>query len=291
MGGTSGVPTADPANATGNAATASPMAVAPPTGAQDTGIIPGTPGSPGVDYSKLPAWAEGLDKASVQSIFNSLGTTGTTTPTPNTTPTENLGFPAAEPPGFQHAPLPQAAPEVGHLGAPAPAPPTATPPTATPPAEDPNARVAVYIPAGGFGFGTAGGTFGSTSQNTYQQQAGPNGSTQAISNPYGISVEGVNSGNDSWQQRGAQELGWLDPASYQQNTTYLQSGLQPQKMSYKPGDVVPAGTANVPTMSKALYDFNMKAYGNPYGAGYTQQYIGGPAQTPVGEYPGYGGGG
>jgi len=288
MGGTSGVPTADPANATGNAATASPMAVAPPTGARDTGIIPGTPGSPGVDYSKLPAWAEGLDKASVQSIFNSLGTTPNTTPSPstlpNTTPTENLGFPAAEPPGFQHAPLPTAAPEVGHLGATAPAAAAAAAPAAAAAAEDPNARVAVYIPGGGYGFGTAGGGFGSTTQNTYQQRM-VNGQLQEASNPYGITIGGVDSMNDPWQQREARELGWIDPTSWQQNTTMQwhlgQAGIQPQKMAYEPGQIVPTGTNNVPTMSKALYDFNMRAYGNPYGAGYTQQYIGGPLQTPL----------
>ena len=279
MGGTSGVPTADPMSAAGTGgAAASPMAV---TGATDTNLTPGTPGMPGVDFSKLPAWAEGLDKNSVQSIFNSLDSSAKPTAAPSTTPTTNLGFPSAEPPGFQHVPYPEAPAAVGTLGAAAPAPAAAAAGPAAAPAEDPNARVAVYIPAGGFGFGTAGGTFGSTSQNTYQQQAGPDGVPRAISNPYGITVGGVAGADTPWQQRGAQELGWLDPASYQQNTTFQQSGLQPQKMTYKPGDVVPAGTANVPTMSKALYDFNMRAYGNPYGAGYTQQYIGGPLQTPL----------
>ena len=153
--------------------------------------------------------------------------------------------------------------------------------------EDPNARVAVYLPGGDYGFGTASGVFGNTSQHTYQQQAGPNGSTQAINNPYGISIEGVASGNDPWRQRAGQELSWLDPVSYQQNTTLKESGLQPTPMSYKPGDAVAKGTANVPTMSKALYDWNMKVYGNPYGAGYNQQYIGGPTPTPL--YPGGGG--
>jgi hypothetical protein len=151
----------------------------------------------------------------------------------------------------------------------------------TTPKEDPNARVAVYIPGGDYGFGTASGVFGNTSQHTYQQQAGPNGSTQAINNPYGISVEGVAGADDSWQTRGGRELSWLDPASYQQNTTLKEAGLQPTPMIYKPGDAVAKGTANVPTMSKALYDWNMKVYGNPYGAGYNQQYIGGPTPTPV----------
>jgi hypothetical protein len=305
MGGTTGVPTNDPSAASASAASVSPMSVAPPTGAADTGITPGTPGNAGVDFSKLPAWAEGLDKDSVQSIFSSLNS-GVTPANSSVSAgtTENLGFPSAQPTvasgsaisgaattGFTHADYPTVAAPVEHVAgdAPAQAPIVDNKPAA--PAEDPNARVAVYLPAGGFGFGTPSGTFGSTTQNTYQQRAGPNGSIQEISNPYGITIGGVDSMNDPWQVRGARELGWLDPASYQQNTTYQQSGLSPQTMSYKPGDIVPAGTNNVPAMSKALYDFNMRAYGNPYGAGYTQQYIGGPAQTPVGEYPGYGGGG
>lgn len=199
------------------------------------------------------------------------------------TTTPNLGFPtAADPMGFTHEAYPTKAADVPTYAGAAPVAPVA--PVDTTPKEDPNARVAVYLPGGGFGFGTAGGMFGNTSQYTYQQRAGPNGQNQAISNPYGIAIEGVDSMNDPWQQREARELGWVDPKSWEQDTTMQwhlgQSGVKPQTMSYKPGDVVAAGTANVPTMSKALYDWNMKVYGNPYGAGYNQQYIGGPAQIP-----------
>jgi hypothetical protein len=208
--------------------------------------------------------------------------TTASTGTGATAPVQNLGFPtAAEPMGFQHDPYPTKAADVPTYAGAAPV--AAAPVADTTPKEDPNARVAVYLPASGFGFGTPSGTFGNTAL-TYQQRAGHNGQLEAINNPYGISIEGVDSMNDPWQVRQARELGWLDPASYQQNTTYQQSGIQPQTMSYKPGDVVAAGTANVPTMSKALYDWNMKVYGNPYGAGYNQQYIGGPTPTPV--YPG-----
>jgi hypothetical protein len=207
--------------------------------------------------------------------------TTASTGTGATAPVQNLGFPsAAEPMGFHHAPYPTAAAAVPTYAGAAPAAPAAAAGDGAA-KEDPNARVAVYLPGGDYGFGTASGIFGNTSQHTYQQQAGPNGSTQAINNPYGISIEGVASGNDPWRQRAGQELSWLDPASYSQNTTLKESGLQPTAMTYKPGDTVAAGTANVPTMSKALYDWNMKVYGNPYGAGYTQQYIGGPTPTPL----------
>jgi hypothetical protein len=207
------------------------------------------------------------------------------------TPMANLGFPTSgDPQGFNHALLGDnntglptgnnnTGTSVGAVGGPA---------GPTGPAEDPNARVAVYLPGGGFGFGTSSGMFGSTGTNTYQQRSGPNGSTQPISNPYGISIEGVDSMNDPWQQRQARELGWLDPKSYEQDTTMQwqlgQSGVKPTPMAFKPGDTVAAGTKDVPTMSKALYDWNMKVYGNPYGAGYNQQYIGGPTPTPT--YPG-----
>src|SRR6185436_18754054 len=128
------------ATPTASAASASSMAVAPPTGASDTNLTPGTPGRPGVDFSKLPAWAEGLDKNSVQSIFNSLDSSAKPTAAPSTTPTTNLGFPSAEPPGFQHVPYPEAPAAVGTLGAAAPAPAAAAAGPAAAPAEDPNAR-------------------------------------------------------------------------------------------------------------------------------------------------------
>jgi len=245
-------------------------------GAAGTG---GTAQAPG---AVTPAWAPPTETAPAEMRPYELATASTGAGA-TAAPVQNLGFPSAqtiaEPMGFHHDPYPTAAAAVPTYAGAAPVAPTA--PVDTTPKEDPNARVAVYLPGGDYGFGTASGVFGNTSQHTYQQQAGPNGSTQAINNPYGISIEGVASGNDPWRQRAGQELSWLDPVSYQQNTTLKESGLQPTPMSYKPGDAVAKGTANVPTMSKALYDWNMKVYGNPYGAGYNQQYIGGPTPTPV----------
>src|SRR5215213_8371976 len=128
MGGTTGVPAAGPQAAQVSTAAASPMAAltsAPPTGAADTNLTPGTPGSPGVDFAHLPAWAEGLDKNSVQNIVSSMNAPAQTPAAPSTTPTENLGFPAADPPGFQHVPYPEAPAAVERIGAAAPPPPVA----------------------------------------------------------------------------------------------------------------------------------------------------------------------
>jgi hypothetical protein len=255
----------------------------------DGGGAAGTPGWAN-DGSQVPGagtpMSNGVPPASTEpAVLRDYElTAGSTGAGATTAPVQNLGFPtAAEPMGFTHAAYPTAAADVPTYAGAAPAAPAAAAPAAA--AEDPNARVAVYLPGGGFGFGTASGMFGNTGQYTYQQRAGPNGQNQAISNPYGISIEGVDSMNDPWQQREARELGWLDPKSYEQDTTMQwhlgQSGVKPTTMSYKPGDAVAAGTQNVPTMSKALYDWNMKVYGNPYGAGYNQQYIGGPTPTPV----------
>jgi hypothetical protein len=252
----------------------------------DGGGATGAGGTPQAPGAVTPAWVPPAETAPAEMRPYEL-TAGSQGTGATAAPVQNLGFPSAqtiaEPMGFNHDPYPTRAADVPTYAGAAPVAPT--PVADTTPKEDPAARVAVYLPGGGFGFGGASGMFGNTSPYTYQQRAGPNGQNQAISNPYGISIEGVDSMNDPWQQREARELGWLDPKSYEQDTTMQwhlgQSGVTPTTMSYKPGDVVAAGTANVPTMSKALYDWNMKVYGNPYGAGYNQQYIGGPAATPV----------
>ena len=93
---------------------------------------------------------------------------------PSSTPMANLGFPTSgDPQGFNHALYGannntgistgnnNAGTSVGSVSAPAD----------TAAKEDPNARVAVYLPASGFGYGTPSGTFGNTAL-TYQQRDG-----------------------------------------------------------------------------------------------------------------------
>jgi hypothetical protein len=283
-GGMGGSPTAETKSPTVGAGTMSPNTSAP----AGTGSLSGLPSW--TSGMQLPDWASSVTKEQFDAAIAGMQSSAATAAP--AAPTANLGFPTAaatqyaEPApaaaGFTHEPYPTST-DLPHIGAPDRVIPTAPTTPAGAPA-DTGERVAVYLPGGGFGFGTASGMFGSTGSNTYQQRMS-NGQIQEISNPYGITIGGVDSMNDPWQVREARELGWVDPKSWQQDTTMQwhlgQAGIQPTSTGYTPGQVVPAGTNNVPTMSKALYDWNMKVFGNPYGAGYTQQYIGGPTQTPV----------
>jgi hypothetical protein len=229
MGGTTGTPTPAGQTSTGNAT---------------------------INNQQLnwPEWATNLaaqQPASPMAPAGSTGVSGTL---------ENLGFGPTAPPstnataaptGFGAAPISTApAGGLAHLGAAPPPPPPAAAPTAPGVTQaDLDAQLGkprnpVYEDTQVAAYTLPGGTYGTT----------------------GVQAPGTN----------APGVGYVDPKAFetfgQGAGPYMDPRLDPYyaassgKPALTPGAVLtPGQEAGTPHMSKALYDFNMNAYGNPYG--------------------------
>lgn len=233
MGGTTGAPTPAGQTSTGNAT---------------------------INNQQLnwPEWATNLAAQQPASPMAPAGSTGVSGNL------ENLGFgptappstgAAAAPTGFNSAPYVSTAPAGGpaHLGAPPPPPPAAATPTAPGVAQaDIDAQLGkprnpVYESTQVAAYTLPGGTYGTTGVQTPRSYAPGVGSVD----PKAVGNFGAGMGP------------YIDP---RMDPYYAASWDKSQASPLTPGAVLtPGQEAGTPHMSKALYDFNMNAYGNPYG--------------------------
>lgn len=234
------------------AAPGAPGTVWPSTPGQTPPTPAGTTSNPN---STMPSWAQGMsssDWSSLTTAFPQLNNS-----TVNATPASvvsNLGFPSgavplappqAQGPGFQSYPYPDVAPALGHLAA---------EPTAVPDAPAAAAEAPAPAPAAPTGPAADPWVFTYLPQSWGAGETYPNNPTYNYNGFYAPST-----------MQGGYAAPFTDP-NIAQTVSTLTAGGRYNYGGVKPGDVLTdESAAGFPRMRKSLYDFNMGAYGNPYG--------------------------